>query len=96
MLLRHDTIITNKTMKTTHIFGITFIFIALILALVITHFNQPSASALNADTAPISFQVTATPLADDASVIGSTDGILIMGIVIVLIVIVPLLLYKKK
>ena len=82
-------------MKTNYIFGIILVFIALILALAITHFNQPFASALNAGSAPI-IQVTATPLTEGISEIGSTNGILIMGVVIVLIVILPVLLYKKK
>ena len=83
-------------MKTTHFFGTTLFFIALVLALVTVNFNQPSASALNISAASVSIQITQTPLAEDASVIGSTNGILIMGIVIVIIVIVPVLFYKKK
>jgi len=41
------------------------------------------------------FQSTATPQPEDVSEIGSTDGIVVMGGVIVLIVIVPIILQRK-
>lgn len=96
MLSIHDTIITNKMMKTKHLLGISLLSIALVSVLVMANFNQPSASAKNIRAASILLQTTATPPAEDASEIGSTDGILLMGMVIAVIVIVPVLFYKKK
>lgn len=86
----------NKIMKTTHIFGIlASLFILLVLALVI-NFNQPAAFAQNTNAVSTLQQVTPTSIAEDQSEIGSTDSILIMGFVIVVIVITPLLFRKQK
>jgi hypothetical protein len=82
-------------MKTKNTIWITTLFIALAIALVYATFNQPSVSAKDLSAASISRQTTPTPAAEDASVIGSTDGIFIMGIVIVLTVTVPILFYRK-
>lgn len=47
--------------------------------------------------AAITLQTTATPgIEEDLSEIGSTDGIVIMGGVIVLIVILPIILKRKS
>lgn len=82
--------------KTTRILGIfTLLFALLVFALAITNFNPPVAFAQNTDAASTLQQATATPIAGQVSEIGSTDGILVMGIVIVLIVTLPLLLRKK-
>ncbi|MBL8101160.1 MAG: hypothetical protein JNM02_01400 [Anaerolineales bacterium] len=79
-------------MKTKRISAIILsLFIILILVLVFANVTQPVA----ANTATLSLQTTPTPQAGDRSVIGSTDGILVMGIVIVLIVTLPLLFRKK-
>jgi len=82
-------------MKTTFTLTVSILFfILLMLALVLPNFNQPSVLAQGSSA--IVLQTTPTPqTADDISVIGSTDGILVMGIVIVLIVTLPLLLRKK-
>jgi hypothetical protein len=66
------------------------------LALVLPNFNQTAVAAQSTIAASSSLQSTPTPQAEDVSVIGSTDGILIMGIVIVLIVTLPLLFHKKR
>jgi hypothetical protein len=68
-----------------------------ILLLVLTTFNLSSV-AVEAQTHSSAAlqQSTPTPPAQDGSEIGSTDGILIMGVVIVLIVTLPLILYKRK
>ncbi len=72
---------------------------ALLLALLVTVFTQSLASRASqaqADTnASFLFQVTATPQPDDQSEIGSTDGIVIMGGVIALIVILPILARRR-
>ncbi len=82
-------------MKTSPISAIVAIlFFIIVFALAFVYFNQPAASAQGA--AGLALQTTPTPPAEeDVSVIGSTDGILIMGIVIVLIVTLPLLFRKK-
>ena len=75
---------------------IASLFIALVIALVVAVFNQPAVAAQNTATASISMQITATAAAEGVSEIGSTDGILLMGFVIVLIVIIPVLVRRKK
>jgi len=84
-------------MKTNHISGfLASLCIMLVFGLAITNFNQPVVFAQNTDAAPALQQGTPTPIAQDQSEIGSTDGILVMGIVIVVIVITPLLFRKQK
>ena len=86
-----------KLMKSTHIFGITILLISIIAAtLIISAFNQPIASAQNLGAAAMRAQVTSTPGTEDHSVIGSTDGIVVMGFLIVCIIITPLLFRRKK
>lgn len=81
-------------MKTSPIPAIVAIlFFIIVFALAFVYFNQPAVSAQGA--AGLALQITPTPPVEDVSVIGSTDGILIMGIVIVLIVTLPLLFRKK-
>jgi len=81
-------------MKTSYIFGIILLFTGLVLVLIVAVFNQPAA-AQNLNGAPLHQQITPTPLQDeDASVIGSTDGILVMGFVIMLIIIIPVIIHK--
>lgn len=78
-------------MKKTFTLTVSILFFTLlILGLMLSGFNQAPASAQGV----YSLQTTPTP-PTDVSVIGSTDGILIMGIVIVLIVTVPLLFRKR-
>ncbi|MHB8777866.1 MAG: hypothetical protein ACYC6R_08900 [Anaerolineales bacterium] len=84
-------------MKTNHIFGIlASLFILLVFARAITNFNQPVAFAQNTNVVSTLQQVTPTSIAEDQSEVGSTDGILIMGIVIVAIVVTPLLFRKQR
>jgi len=79
-------------MKTTYFFSIAILFIA--FALVIGNFSPAPAAAQQTAT-PASLHVTPTP-AESVSVIGSTDGIMLMGVIISLIIIAPLLLRRKK
>ncbi len=84
-------------MKTTLTFIVNVsLFIILILMLIQPYFNQPIVSAQGSSVAALTLQSTPTPQVEDASIIGSTDGILVMGIVIVVIVTVPLLFRKKQ
>lgn len=72
-----------------------FFLTTLLLVLTAFNFSQPQANAL-LDAVPALQQSTPTPLPQNTSEIGSTDGILIMGVVIVLIVTLPLFLHKRK
>jgi len=83
-------------MKTKSMIWIASLFIALVIALAVVTFDLPVVSAQNMGAASISLQTTPTPAAEGVSEIGSTDGIFIMGAVIVLIVIMPVLFYRKK
>jgi hypothetical protein len=85
-------------MKTSYIFGITLIFIVLVFALAaFANFDHPTVSAKNLGTASHTMQIaTPTPPAGDHSEIGSTDGIVIMGFVLVLVVTLPVLFHKRK
>jgi hypothetical protein len=85
-------------MKTSYIFGISLVFLVLIFALsAVANFNYPEASAKNLGVAALSLQeVTPTLPAEGVSEVGSTDGIVIMGVVIVIIVTLPVLFHKKR
>ena len=72
--------------------------IVLILALfsaALTYVTPP-AMQINFPDADFFQEPTSTPSVEDASEIGSTDGIIVLGGVIVLIVIVPIFLYRKS
>lgn len=73
------------------------ILLSVLLALLSTALSYSAPPAIEAgfNDAALFLQVTSTPPAQDRSEIGSTDGIVIMGILIALIVIVPLLLRRE-
>lgn len=74
------------------------IVLSLALALMIaglTHIVPPAAGQENLSAAAFFFQTTATPEPTDLSEVGSTDGIAVMGFVIVAIVVLPILLRRK-
>ena len=77
---------------------ITLLLIALLLMLTAINFNPPAVLAQSALSNKMTLRQTPalTPVQEDGSEIGSTDGILIMGIVIVLIVTLPLIFHKRK
>jgi hypothetical protein len=84
-------------MKTSPIFGIALIFITLVFVLASTNFGQSPASAQNLGAASLSMQIpTPTQNGEDHSVVGSTDGIVVMGFVLVVIVTLPLVFHKRK
>ncbi|MBK8822512.1 MAG: hypothetical protein IPN58_07825 [Anaerolineales bacterium] len=83
-------------MKTSHILGIAFLFASLVFVLITAAFNQPTVSAQNLGAAAFRLQITPAPFEEGISEIGSTDGILIMGFVIMFIIIVPIIIYKNK
>lgn len=75
---------------------ITLLLITLIVGFVATNFISADALTTHSATAGMmAQQTTPTPLLLNTTEIGSTDGIFVMGIVIVLIVILPLLFRKK-
>ena len=83
-------------MKTSPFFGIALIFITLVFVLASTNFGQPQASAQNLGAASLSMQIpTPTQSGEDLSEVGSTDGIVVMGFVLVAIVTLPLLFHRK-
>ena len=58
-------------------------------------YSAPPVIQGNLGTAALFVQPTRTPQPQDLSEIGSTDGIIIMGLVIALIIIIPILLRRK-
>jgi len=84
-------------MRTSHIFGIALIFMALVFLLASANFNQPEVAAKNLSAASLSRQIASpTPPAKGVSEVGSTDGIVIMGVVLVVVVTLPVLFRRKK
>jgi hypothetical protein len=68
-----------------------------LLALLSAALTYPTPPALEGAFGATAFfvQPTSTPQPKDLSEIGSTDGIVIMGFLIVLIVIIPILVRRK-
>lgn len=59
-------------------------------------YSAPPAAQGNLAAGAFLLQPTKTPQPKDISVIGSTDGIVMMGFVIALIIIIPILLQRKS
>ncbi len=83
-------------MKTIYVFGLALVFLLLLVALVNVDANHSLASAQNQAGAFPAMQITQTPPAEDDSEVGSTDGIMLMGVVITFIVVMPLLFHRKR
>lgn len=85
-------------MKTRHFLVITAALIGiLILALSLPNFDPPAALALSLSASQLGELDTGSVMqASNGSDIGSTDGIVVMGIVIVLTVTLPLAFRRKK
>ena len=86
-------------MKTSHILGIGILFVlALATAFMTVAFHQPASAAQDVSMLIMQAQVTITPtpLPQDISEIGSTDGILLMVFVIAFISVLPMIFRKKK
>jgi len=83
----------NKIHRPLIILGISIILVLFSTGISYT----TKLSGLNTNTgASLFFQTTPTPLVEvDRSVVGSTDGIVLMGGVIVLIVLIPILIQRK-
>jgi len=85
---------TKKYSKRFH--TILFVLIALFLIVSGAVLRTIKLSGAELGAAAFYSQVTSTPQVEDASEIGSTDGIVLMGIIIVLLVVVPILLQRKS
>lgn len=86
-------------MRAKHIFGVTTSLLTLLLVVLASiNFNPPAVFARDIDTASIATRQSAAHMQADGdnSEIGSTDGILVMGVVIVLIVTLPLVFRRSK
>ena len=73
--------------------------IAFLLALcsaALTYSTPPAMDETFGDATFFTIQHTTAPRQADLSEIGSTDGILIMGFVIVFIIVIPILLRRKS
>lgn len=62
----------------------------------LTYSSPPAMQGTFGGTGAFFFQVTATPPQEDLSQIGSTDGIVLMGFFIVLIIVIPIFLRRKS
>lgn len=79
-------------MRSTIVLGISFMLALFGAAMT---YITPPAMQLDFPYAELFQQPTSTPDVEGVSEIGSTDGIIVLGGVIVLIVIVPIFLYRK-
>ena len=73
-----------------------FILLALLLIVTVSALQHVTYRAEELGAAALYFQETPTSEGEGVSEIGSTDGIVLMGIIIVLIVVVPILLRRKS
>ena len=72
--------------------------LGIVLALFSAALTYSAPPAMEGDFATAGFflQPTTTPEPQDLSEIGSTDGIIIMGLIIALIIIIPILVRRKS
>lgn len=84
-------------MKSHHIPGIAILIVLLLAAtLVVSAFHQPLVPLTGLEPSSVQNKALPRQIDTDLSEIGSTNGILIMGVVIVLIISAPLILRKKR
>ena len=83
-------------MKTIKFRTVLFILLVIVFLSVMNLFNGHAIASSYAAAAPLVQVPTPTPDTQDHSVIGSTNGILVMGIIITMIVILPLFVRKKR
>jgi predicted membrane protein len=72
--------------------------LGLVLALLSAALTYSAPPPMQGNLAAAAFflQPTTTPQPQDLSEIGSTDGIIVMGFIIALIIIIPILLQRKS
>jgi hypothetical protein len=77
---------------------IVTIGLAFVLALFSAALTYSTPPAMQGDFGAAAFfmQSTSTPPPQDLSEIGSTDGIVVMGFVIALIIVIPILIRRKE
>jgi hypothetical protein len=83
----------KKPVRLSIIIGIGLILVLISVAL---SSLTPPPTQMNFRSAAFYQPATTTPQVEDVSEIGSTDGIIVLGGIIVLIVIVPIFLYRKS
>ena len=71
-------------------------FLLAISSAALTYSPPPAMQGTFGDGAFFVAQSTSTPRQKEVSEIGSTDGILVMGFVIALIIVIPILLRRKS
>lgn len=89
----------KKFLKKKHlkrIYAILFILIILILIITTSAVHQGNIKSTEIAAAAFYVQETPTPQVEDSSEVGSTDGIVLMGVIIVLIIVVPIVLQRKS
>ncbi|SRR5581483_722971 len=59
------------------------------------HSDSPTRFNSDLEAASLHQAVTPTPAAEPVSKVGSTDGIMLMGVIIVIIILLPILLHKN-
>jgi hypothetical protein len=90
---------STRDQRTSLVRPIITIVVGFMLALfsaALTYSTPPAMEENIGGAAAFFIQSTATPHPKDMSEIGSTDGIVIMGILIALIIIVPILWQRKS
>ena len=80
---------------------ITILIISLLLALTVVAFSGTNSRQSSRSTeysgAAFFFQITTTPQPqEDRSVVGSTDGLILMSFIIVAIIVIPIVLKRKS
>jgi hypothetical protein len=86
---------TRRASLVRPIITLGFGFLLALLSAALTYSTPPALEG-TFGAAAIFMQPTSTPQPNDISEIGSTDGIVIMGFLIVLIIIVPIVLRRKS
>ena len=78
-----------------HLRPVMPLVIGIVLAVLAAALSSPIPENKNPGAAALYIQATPTPLNEDGSEIGSTDGIVLMGAIIVLLIVLPVLLQRK-
>jgi hypothetical protein len=79
-----------------HVVTIILGFVLALFSAALTYSTPPSLEGIFGDDTASFLQSTSTPPPQDLSEIGSTDGIVIMGFLIALIIVIPILVRRKE
>jgi hypothetical protein len=91
----HDILALTQFMK-KFLRPMFMIGFGLLLAIACAGIGATIPASSNSLTGSIFLQATATPQPKQISVVGSTDGIVAMGFIIVLIIVIPILIRRKS